>query len=781
MRQKSLRLILPLLFACALLGLGAASLWYAQYHRQQDLTEESRVSLLGDVARLARLADQGWPAEVNLISADLAQIACRPQVVAAFLLADNGEVLLAHRLAWRGRSVKDVWPELDMVRVEKVAKGRMPDWAVSGDGNRMDALQSFDLPSADHEVRSSRRGMAYVVYDLTTSRQLARYDEAMKRLPDMVGLLLLLGPLVWWVGRYVTKPLARLDQAALALRHGQWQTAIPLGGFAEIDHLATAFDSLRQDLAATWRAMPDLMFEMDAQGTYLRVMASRPELLTEGTTPEDLLGKRVGDILPVTAARVVLQALQDAGETGGVWGRELRLDVPAGQCWFEISVARKAGVAGGVPSFLVLSRDVTERKHAQERLLQLNDQLEQRVLDRTAELQTTKNEAERANLSKSEFLSRMSHELRTPLNAILGFGQLLEISLHNSAQQEHARQIIHGGKHLLALINEVLDLARVESGQMSVSLERVAVFDLVQECLDMVRPQAEARQVVLHACACPPRLQVMADRIRLKQVLLNLLSNAIKYNRVAGEVRVSCVLEDHSLLVHVADTGPGLSPQQQARLFVPFERLEADAQQIEGTGIGLALSKRLMALMGGGIGVESQPDVGSTFWVRLVRASDDVLRGGADAVPSLATGLSAVEAGREATRTVLCIEDNPNNLQLIDSVLGMLPDVRLISAIAPGLGLELARAHQPDVILLDINLPDMDGYAVMQCLRENPLTQSVPVVAVSANAMPKDLERGRAAGFADYVTKPIDVGRLLRVVDQLAGRGRPSRPLDWSI
>ena len=165
-------------------------------------------------------------------------------------------------------------------------------------------------------MRCAAVGAAWpVVYDLTTSRQLARYDEAMKRLPDMVGLLLLLGPLVWWVGRYVTKPLARLDQAALALRHGQWQTAIPLGGFAEIDHLATAFDSAAR-LGGTWQAMPDLMFEMDAQGTYLRVMASRPELLTEGTTPEDLLGKRVGDILPVTAARVVLQALQDAGETG---------------------------------------------------------------------------------------------------------------------------------------------------------------------------------------------------------------------------------------------------------------------------------------------------------------------------------------------------------------------------------------------------------------------------------------------------------------------------------
>ena len=780
MRQQSLRVVLPLLFVAALLGLAGASLTLALHQRQHELTEESRVNLLGDVARLARLADQGWPAEVSLISTDLAQIASRPQVVAAVLFSEGGDVLLAHRMAWRGRAVQDVLPDLELARVAKVARGRMPDWRLSPDGNRLDALQSFDLPSADHEVRRSRRGLAYVVYDLKTSRQIARYDEVVERLPDILGLLLLLGPLVWWVSRYVTHPLGRLDQAATALRRGQWHADIPRGGFAEIDRLSTAFESLRQDLAATWRAMPDLMFEMDAQGTYLRVVASRAELLAHGTA-DDLVGKRLDEVMPPATAQLVLHALKEAGETGGVWGRELSLDVPAGQRWFEISVAKKMGVDGAAPTFLVLSRDVTERKQAQGRLVQLNDELEQRVLARTSELLAAKNEAERANQSKTEFLSRMSHELRTPLNAILGFGQLLELSLRDKLQQDHARQIIHGGKHLLALINEVLDLARVESGQMSVSLERVGVFDLVQECLDLVRPQAEARHVTLHASTCEPRLQVMADRIRLKQVLLNLLSNAIKFNRSGGEVRVSCVLEDHALLVHVTDTGPGLDADQQGRLFVPFERLGADVQQIEGTGIGLALSKRLMALMGGAIGVTSQPGLGSTFWVRLVRAADDVLRGAVDAIQAPAASLTPSSAAVQATRTVLCIEDNPNNLQLIDSVLGMLPDVRLISAMAPGLGLDLARTHQPDLILLDINLPDMDGYAVMQCLREHPLTQSIPVVAVSANAMPKDLERGRAAGFADYVTKPIDVGRLLRVVDQLTSRGRPARPLDWSI
>ena len=223
---------------------------------------------------------------------------------------------------------------------------------------------------------------------------------------------------------------------------------------------------------------------------------------------------------------------------------------------------------------------------------------------------------------------------------------------------------------------------------------------------------------------------------------------------------------DDGISVRISDTGAGLTPEQQARLFVPFERLEASEHQVEGTGIGLALSKRLMTLMGGQIGVESQVGEGSTFWLRLPRAEDGVAP--ADAAGTVRQAGAALDGAGGVTRTVLCIEDNPNNLQLIESVVGMLPGVRLLSAMAPGLGLELARTHRPHLILLDINLPDMDGYAVMQCLREHPATRGIPVIAVSANAMPRDLERSRAAGFAAYVTKPIDVGQLLRKVDELA-------------
>jgi CheY-like chemotaxis protein len=267
-------------------------------------------------------------------------------------------------------------------------------------------------------------------------------------------------------------------------------------------------------------------------------------------------------------------------------------------------------------------------------------------------------------------------------------------------------------------------------------------------------------------------VQVRADRTRLKQVLLNLLSNAIKYNRRLGSVNVVCVAEALSAMpavsVRVSDTGPGLDAQQLTRLFVPFERLSNDPQ-IEGTGIGLALSKRLVEAMGGDIGVESTPGAGSTFWVRLPLAVS------AAELAERDEQVAAVPHAAVAVATdVLCIEDNPANLRLIEGIFATQPNIRLLSALAPGLGLELARTHKPALILLDINLPDMDGYAVMQILREHEATRQIPVLAISANAMPKDIERGKAAGFAAYLTKPIDVLELLRTVTQLlaAPRGR---------
>ncbi|MDE2594052.1 MAG: response regulator [Burkholderiales bacterium] len=765
MRQISLRVLLPLFGVLMMLVVGA-SLAFTLHQRQHMLTQDSRAALLADVARLAQLAELGGDAAPSFLASGVTQLANRSPVRAVILLADRGNVLMANDRAWHGQGVQEVWPQLDLPRVTRVALTQQPDWQLSQDENHMDAIQSFALPVSGGEGPGSRRGLAYIAYDLRDARQQVQYDEMMERVPDLVGLMGLMGLMAWLMGRYVTRPLGHLGQVATALRSGQWDVPIPQNGLDEINRLGAGFEALRQELEATWRAMPDLMFELDGEGRYLRVEARRSELLVLDVA--HLIGRTVREVMPESAAQTVLQALADASQYGGVWGRELVLDVPAGRRWFEISVARKASPQQSHATFVVISRDITERKQAEEGLLQLNDDLERRVAHRTAELLAAKNEAERANQSKSEFLSRMSHELRTPLNAVLGFGQLLELSVRDPLLVGHVRQILHGGKHLLDLINEVLDLARVESGQMTVSLEPVSVDELILECRDLVRPQAEAQGVLLRVVRCDPHWQVMADRIRLKQVLLNLLSNAIKYNHPGGEVNVCGVSEAVALTVRISDTGAGLTQVQQERLFVPFERLDADLRHIEGTGIGLALSKRLVDLMGGGIGVDSQQGIGSTFWVKLPLAQ------GLPS-PSVAPCVQAGSAAPRGThadvlpceRTVLCIEDNPNNLRLIEGVLGMLPGVRMISAMAPGLGLDLARTHLPDLILLDINLPDMDGYAVMQCLREHPSTQPIPVVAVSANAMHQDLARGRAAGFVDYVTKPIDVGHLMRLVDEL--------------
>ncbi|MGZ8235169.1 PAS domain S-box protein [Methylobacter tundripaludum] len=392
------------------------------------------------------------------------------------------------------------------------------------------------------------------------------------------------------------------------------------------------------------------------------------------------------------------------------------------------------------------ARDVTERKRLDQ------------------ELERAKSVAEKANLAKSDFLSSMSHELRTPLNAILGFAQLLEAGSPppTDAQKIRLHQIIKAGWYLLELINEILDLALIESGKLSLSREPVALIDVIIECQAMIEPQAQQRDIKLTFIPFDETWFASADRTRVKQVLINLLSNAIKYNHEHGTVEVKCIESTpERLRISVKDTGEGLAPEKLAQLFQPFNRLGQESSGKEGTGIGLVVTKQLVELMGGAIGVESIVGVGSEFWIDLLR----------DVTPQLAAGNAmssepALQTQENATpRILLYVEDNPANLMLVEQIIESHPQVRMLSARDGNLGIALARAHLPDVILMDINLPGISGIQALKILRKDPATMHIPVVAISANAMPRDIEKGLEAGFFRYLTKPIKVNEFMNALD----------------
>ena len=400
------------------------------------------------------------------------------------------------------------------------------------------------------------------------------------------------------------------------------------------------------------------------------------------------------------------------------------------------------------------ARDVTERKR-----------LDAVLQDKNTELESARFIAEKANLAKSEFLSRMSHELRSPLNAILGFAQLMDSDNPpaTAGQKASIDQILHAGWYLLELINEILDLAVIESGKLSLSVEPVSLSEVMFECQAMIEQRAQKRNLTLTFPEFAAPCFVFADRIRLKQVLINLLSNAIKYNQPAGSVVLECSSSGPGRTrISVRDTGSGLPPEKLSQLFQPFNRLGQESSVEEGTGIGLVVSKLLVELMGGAIGVESTVGVGSVFWFEL----------GSTAAPHLAAVMPEPAAVARARiqpgapqRTLLYVEDNAANLKLVEQLIARRPDMRMLSALNGNLGIEMARQSLPDVILMDINLPGLSGIQALKILRADPLTAHIPVLAISANAMLGDIQKGIEAGFFRYLTKPFNLNEFLEAMD----------------
>jgi len=410
---------------------------------------------------------------------------------------------------------------------------------------------------------------------------------------------------------------------------------------------------------------------------------------------------------------------------------------------------------------LLAMEDITARKQVEAERARLDRVL----LDKNAELENARFVAEKANRAKSDFLSSMSHELRTPLGAILGFAQLLESGVPQPTppQKRSIDQILKAGWYLLELINEILDLALIESGKLSLSLEPVSLAEIMHECEVMVEPQAKQRGISMAFTRLKEPYFVAADRTRIKQLLLNLLSNAIKYNNADGTVTVTCTpsLPD-SIRVSVRDTGDGLTQEQLLLLFQPFNRLGQKADVEEGTGIGLVVCKQLVELMGGIIGVESTVGEGSVFWFELNRATEPEIAFHATA--SKVVNQAQVQ-GNAHVYTLLYVEDNPANLMLVEDLVARRPDIRFLSARDALRGIEMAHASLPDVILMDINLPGISGLEALKILSEDPATTHIPVVALSANAIPRDIEKGLAAGFFRYLTKPIKVNEFMDTLD----------------
>jgi signal transduction histidine kinase len=431
------------------------------------------------------------------------------------------------------------------------------------------------------------------------------------------------------------------------------------------------------------------------------------------------------------------------------------------------SAAKENVLARGASDFLSKPLNHTEVELRVKNLLHTR-WLHQQLKKQNLSLSKAKEEAERANHAKSEYLSRMSHELRTPLNSILGFAQLLELDPLAPGQRDSVAYIMKGGQHLLSLVNELLDLARIEAGRLSLSPEPVQLDDVIDDALAFVRPIAQRSNIEIKFERTPEgQKHVKADQQRLRQVLLNLFSNAVKYNKEGGGVDIWCEprkgepLKGNVLRVSIRDTGHGISAEQQKRLFQPFERVCDETMGIEGTGLGLALSKGLMEAMNGCIGVESDAGNGSTFWIELEEA------GGPHDASVVRLDEPHAEEGTlyVQERTVLYIEDNQANFKLMERIVSRRSELRLIGADRGQRGVEAAKAHHPDLILVDLHLPDISGRDVLEQLAIDERTSSIPVVVVSADATPEQIERLRAAGAMSYLTKPLDVASMLKLFD----------------
>ena len=545
------------------------------------------------------------------------------------------------------------------------------------------------------------------------------------------------------------------------------------------------------DFRALFEAVPGLYLVLDP--AFSIVAVSDSYLAATMTRRQEIVGRNIFEVFPdnpddpaatgVSNLRTSLERVRDArvADTMAVQKYDIRTPAADGgefevRYWSPVN-SPVLDATGGLRHIIHRVEDVTEFVRLKHRdseqdavaseLRERAARMEAEVFRRAAELQEANRQLRAADAANDEFLSRMSHELRTPLGVISGFGELLLMSDLDDGQREWTTMALSAARHLSALVDDVLDLSQIVSGRIPLSLEPVALETIVDEATLLMQPVAASHGITLRRAAIAgDGRHVVADRQRLKQVLINLLANAIKYNRLRGEVTLTASTPTPDRVrLSVEDTGPGIAPHLLAKLFVPFERLDAPARGIEGVGLGLALSRDLVEAMGGELGAVSTPGSGSTFWVELPRGEVAAVGD-----PAATNGEARFAERWYATeRRLLYIEDTVANIRLVEGVLRRRPSVRLLPAMLGQMGLELAREHRPDLILLDLHLPDLDGAEVLRQLRGAAATREIPVVVLTADATKRQLGYLMASGARTYLTKPIGVRELLEVIDAYAG------------
>ena len=668
-----------------------------------------------------------------------------------------------------------------------VANLNLPAASLSKIDAAIEARSITSLMVVTHEIID-------IAHELIRANR-ADASQALYRMQWSLALMILatclLIAFVWrLVGHYILRPLRIFEQGTQRIAAGDYSHRLKLYQLDEIGDLAAAFDSMTLRLATSSQ-------ELEKQRAYLSELVNiRTVELSKAKDVAEALSRysrslleasldplvtintegKITDVNNATELVTGVKRLELIGRDfasyftepekaregyeqvfaeGFVTDYPLAIHHVSGKV---TDVLYNASVycddEGKVIGVFAAARDVTER-----------NLLDKGLRANSIELQLAKAIAEKANIAKSEFLSSMSHELRTPLNAILGFAQLMDFEspAPTASQKKSIEQIVKAGWYLLELINEILDLAVIESGKTILFLEPISLDEVIVECLELMEPKAKQREVALFFSKSDTRYFVQLDRTRIKQVLINFLSNAVKYNRLGGTVTFE--FERRSLTVirlNVKDTGLGMSEQQLAQLFQPFNRLGRERSLEEGTGIGLVTSKKLVEMMDGNVGVQSSVGIGSVFWAEFTLT--DMALATINETLDKQKPVALIE-NISSAYTVLYVEDNAANLELVRQLISRRTGIRMLSAADGNIGIEMARVYQPDVVIMDINLPGISGLDAMRILRDDPATGNIPIVALSANALPLDIQNGLAAGFFAYLTKPILVSEFIETLD----------------